>query len=63
MALHPDITAKNADNRELMRAHPVQGPPAVLLIGTDRKKRRTERILGEPGAEEFLARLGQAHKG
>jgi hypothetical protein len=61
MALPPDITAKNADDRELIRA--VQGPPTAPLIGTDRKEHRAERILVEPGAEEFLARLGQAHKG
>lgn len=63
MAFPPDITAKNADDRELMRARPVQGPPTALLIGMDRKERRAERILGEPGAEEFRGRLGQAHKG
>jgi thiol:disulfide interchange protein DsbD len=63
MARHPDITAKNTDDRALRRAHPVQGPPTARLIGTDRKVHRAERILGEPGAEKFLARLDQAHKG
>jgi thiol:disulfide interchange protein DsbD len=63
MARHPDITAKNADDRALMRAHLVQGPPTALLIGTDRKEHRAGRILDESGAEKFLARLGQAHKG
>ncbi|MHB1213532.1 MAG: thioredoxin domain-containing protein [Thiobacillus sp.] len=63
MARRPDITAEHADDRELMHAHPIQDPPAVLLIGLDRKERRAERILGEPGAEESLARPGQAHKG
>jgi len=63
MARHPDITAKNADDRALMRAHPVQGPPTALLIGTDRKEQRAERILGKPGAEKFRGRPGQEHKG
>jgi thiol:disulfide interchange protein DsbD len=39
------------------------GPPTILLIGPDGQERRVERIVGELGADAFLARLEQAGKG
>jgi len=61
--LRPDVTANDADDQALMRAHQVLGPPTLLLIGPDGKERRVERIVGELGADAFLARLTQARKG
>jgi len=61
--LRPDVTANNADNQALMRAHQILGPPTLLLIGPDGKERRAERIIGELSADEFLARLTRARKG
>ncbi len=61
--LRPDVTANDADDQALMRAHQVLGPPTLLLIGPDGKERRVERIVGELGADAFLARLAQAGKG
>ncbi|OZA22791.1 MAG: thiol:disulfide interchange protein [Hydrogenophilales bacterium 17-64-11] len=61
--LRPDVTANDADDQALMRAHQVMGPPTILLIGPDGQERRVERIVGELGADAFLARLEQAGKG
>ena len=61
--LRPDVTANDADDQALMRAHQILGPPTLLLIGPDGKERRVERIIGELSADAFLARLEQARKG
>ncbi|MDI1272127.1 protein-disulfide reductase DsbD [Polaromonas sp.] len=61
--LRPDVTANNADDQALMRAHQILGPPTMLLIGPDGKERRAERIIGELDADEFLARLARAKQG
>ena len=61
--LRPDVTANDAEDQALMRAHQILGPPTLLLIGPDGKERRVERIIGELSADAFLARLAQARKG
>lgn len=61
--LRPDVTANDAEDQALMRAHQVQGPPTMLLIGPDGKERRVARVIGELSAEAFLARLAQARNG
>lgn len=61
--LRPDVSAQNADDRALMRAHQILGPPTLLLIGPDGQERRAERVIGELGADEFLARLQRARQG
>ncbi|MCK9988998.1 MAG: thioredoxin:protein disulfide reductase [Rugosibacter sp.] len=61
--LRPDVTANNADDQALMRTHQILGPPTLLLIGPDGKERRAERIIGELGADQFLARLARARQG
>ncbi|MHB8937148.1 MAG: protein-disulfide reductase DsbD [Thiobacillus sp.] len=61
--LRPDVTANDADDQALMRAHQILGPPTLLLIGPDGEERRVERIIGELSADAFLARLAQARKG
>ena len=61
--LRPDVTANNTDDRTLMRAHQILGPPTMLLIGPDGKERRAERVIGELSADEFLARLARAKQG
>ena len=60
--LRPDVTANDAEDRALMSAHQVLGPPTLLLIGPDGKERRAQRIVGELSADAFLARLAQARK-
>lgn len=61
--LRPDVTANDADDRALMRAHQILGPPTLLLIGPHGKERRVERIIGALGADAFLARLAPTRKG
>ena len=61
--LRPDVTANDADDRALMSAHQILGPPTLLLIGPDGKERRAERIIGELGTDAFLARLARARQG
>ncbi|WP_298218323.1 protein-disulfide reductase DsbD [Halothiobacillus sp.] len=60
--LRPDVTANDAEDRALMRAHQILGPPTIMLIGPDGKERRAERIIGELSAVEFLAHLDRARK-
>ncbi|AAZ98743.1 thiol:disulfide interchange protein DsbD [Thiobacillus denitrificans ATCC 25259] len=60
--LRPDVTANDAADRALMRAHQVLGPPTLLLIGPDGEERRAQRIVGELTADAFLVRLAQARK-
>ena len=61
--LRPDVTANNANDQALMRAHQILGPPTMLLIGPDGKERRGERVIGELSADDFLARLARAKQG
>lgn len=58
--LRPDVTDNDADDRELMQAFNIIGPPTLLLIGPDGEERRAARIVGELGPDEFLKRLSQA---
>lgn len=60
--LRPDVTANNADDQAVMRTHQILGPPTLLLIGPDGQERRTDRIIGELSADEFLARLARARQ-
>ena len=55
-----DVTANDAADSALMKAHAILGPPTLLLIGPDGHERRAERIVGELGADDFLARLARA---
>ncbi|MFP0195016.1 protein-disulfide reductase DsbD [Pseudomonas sp. PHC1] len=54
-----DVTADNADSRELLARYKVPGPPSFLWIGPDGEERRSRRITGQVDAEEFLQRWNQ----
>lgn len=58
--LRPDVTKNDADDKTLMQAFGIIGPPTLLLIGPDGEERRAQRIIGEISAEAFMARLAQA---
>lgn len=58
--LRPDVTKNDADDKALMQAFGIVGPPTLLLIGPDGEERRAQRIIGEISAAAFLARLAQA---
>ena len=54
--LRLDVTADNADSRELLNRYKVPGPPSLLWIGPDGEERRSQRITGEVDAAAFLQR-------
>ncbi|SFU70488.1 protein-disulfide reductase DsbD [Halomonas korlensis] len=58
--LQPDVTDNSANDREIMKAFGILGPPTIMLFGPDGEERRGQRIIGELNAEEFLANLEHA---
>lgn len=58
--LRPDVTDNTSNNRELMAAYEVLGPPTMMFFGPDGVERRSQRIVGELTAAEFLQRLEAA---
>lgn len=61
--VRPDVTANDSQDRDLMRAWQVAGPPTLLLIGPDGQERRAERTVGEIDADGFLQRLQRVRSG
>ena len=61
--IRPDVTANDAQDQALMREHQILGPPTLMLIGPEGQERRAERMIGELGADEFLARLSRTQQG
>lgn len=61
--LRLDVTADNADSRELLSRYKVPGPPSFLWIGPDAEERRSQRITGQVDAEAFLQSWNQAKEG
>ncbi|RUO28973.1 thiol:disulfide interchange protein [Aliidiomarina sedimenti] len=55
--LKPDVTANNAEDRELMRHLSVMGPPTMIIIDPDGVERRNHRIIGEVNATELMQTL------
>jgi len=60
--LRADVTANDAQDRELMQHLRVIGPPTILIIGPDGTEYRSQRTTGEVSAEVFLNRLDQARQ-
>ena len=60
--LRPDVTANDLDDRDLMQAHQILGPPTMLLIGPDGQESRALRVIGEISADGFLERLAKTAK-
>lgn len=61
--LRLDVTADNADSRELLNRYQVPGPPSFVWIGPEGKERRSQRITGQVSADTFLQRWGHAQEG
>jgi thiol:disulfide interchange protein DsbD len=59
LLLRADVTANDARQRELMRAHQVIGPPTVMLFDATGRERRDARLVGEFTVEQFLQRQAQ----
>jgi len=58
--LKADVTATDAQDRELMEALGVFLPPAILFIGADGEERRAQRVVGYMDADAFRGRIDQA---
>ena len=58
--LKADVTATDAQDRELMEALGVFLPPAILFVGEDGEERRAQRVVGYMEADAFRARIEQA---
>lgn len=58
--LQADVTANDAEDRALLRALGVPGPPALLIFGADGRERTDHRLYGYAGPEAFLRRLEHA---
>ena len=55
--LQVDVTANNADDRALMKAYSLFGPPAILLFDNNGNAATPARVIGFTPAPEFLAAL------
>ncbi|MDR5904352.1 protein-disulfide reductase DsbD [Franzmannia qiaohouensis] len=58
--LQVDVTDYTADDREIMSALGIIGPPSILFFGPDGDERRHARIIGDIDADGFLRRLTEA---
>ncbi|BBA34393.1 thiol:disulfide interchange protein DsbD [Methylocaldum marinum] len=55
--LQADVTQNSADDQALLQHFGLIGPPATLFFGPDREERKTFRVVGYMGADEFLGHL------
>ncbi len=60
LLLQADVTANDAQDKELLRKFGLIGPPAILFFGTDKQERRNYRVIGFMDAETFRDHLKQA---
>ncbi len=58
--LQADVTATDEEDRALMTAFNLFGPPAILFFAPNGKEARAHRLLGFIEADEFLQHLQQA---
>ena len=59
LILQADVTANDAEDRELMRHLEVIGPPTLVFFGPDGRERRSERVVGLLQPEAFLNHLNR----
>ena len=55
--LRADVTANDAADRALLAHYGLIGPPGFLFFGRDGHEERARRLIGEEGADGFLARV------
>jgi thiol:disulfide interchange protein DsbD len=58
--LQADVTANDEEDKALLRHLGLIGPPATLFYAPDGKERRTDRLVGYLGPEQFVKRLHSA---
>ncbi len=57
LLIRADVTAANTDSSALLAAWNVFGPPAFVFLDANGNELRQHRVIGETGAEAFLAQL------
>ena len=57
--LRADITADNAEDRALLKAYGLYGPPAVLFFDADGIELRSHRVIGTVSTDAFLRTVQQ----
>jgi thioredoxin:protein disulfide reductase len=57
LLLRADVTANDAQDRALLRALGVYGPPTLLFFAADGSERKDLRLVGETDSAGLLARL------
>ncbi|ALM51468.1 protein-disulfide reductase DsbD [Halomonas huangheensis] len=60
--LSVDVTDYDADDKAIMQHFGVVGPPTLMWFGPDGEEVRSERIIGELSAEDFLQRYTRARQ-
>jgi thiol:disulfide interchange protein DsbD len=58
-----DLTNINADQRDLMRALDVVGPPTMIFFRADQREAKGDRLIGEIGADQVLKAVSVAGAG
>ncbi len=59
LLLQADVTKDNAQDKELLEAFGLIGPPATLFFALDKQERRGYRVVGYKDADEFLRHIKQ----
>jgi thiol:disulfide interchange protein DsbD len=62
MLLKADVTANDAQDRELLRKFDLFGPPAILFFGTDAREQREHRLLGFIDPGDFVNHIRQVRQ-
>ena len=60
LLLQADVTANDAQDKELLQKFGLIGPPAILFFGPDKQERKNYRVIGFMDAETFSNHLGTA---
>ncbi|MBD3611657.1 MAG: thiol:disulfide interchange protein, partial [Hydrogenovibrio crunogenus] len=57
--LKADVTANNANDKELMKAFNIIGPPAILFFN-HQQEQKAQRVVGFKKAADFKQNIDQA---
>lgn len=63
MFLRADVTKNNDNDRSLMKAYNVIGPPTIIFFNPQGQELQNFRVVGAMDAETFLQRLNAAYQG
>ncbi len=57
--LQADVTANNEQEKALLKAYNLIGPPAILFFNPEQQEQSAARVIGYQKADEFLQHLSQ----